>query len=284
MRTPVAYSNGSSNMACAWTTRNAPSEGVRSTSMDRFSAITESRPSKPESVSEVKSLLGMAHYVSRYIPDYFTITVSLRLVTMKDAPWQWTDQQQRTFDKLKDSLTKNHMMSYFSPRLKTEVIVDASTVGLEGLLVQDGKVISYASWALSDVESRYSQTERETLGVVWAVEHSHLYLYGSEFIIATDQKPLLGIFNGHKPTLARIDRWKLRLMPYNCQLIYRLGKDAENPADFMSSTTSKYAQYCRRLRELCMQSGHAKSRKLQEYQVRDGEGHFAPGTDQGHWD
>ena len=252
--------------------------------MDRFSAITESRPSKPESVSEVKSLLGMAHYVSRYIPDYFTITVSLRLVTMKDAPWQWTDQQQRTFDKLKDSLTKNHMMSYFSPRLKTEVIVDASTVGLEGLLVQDGKVISYASWALSDVESRYSQTERETLRVVWAVEHSHLYLYGSEFIIATDQKPLLGIFNGHKPTLARIDRWKLRLMPYNCQLIYRLGKDAENPADFMSSTTSKYAQYCRRLRELCMQSGYAKSRKLQEYQVRDGEGHFAPGTDQGHWD
>ena len=236
MRTPVAYWNGSSNMACAWTTRNAPSEGVRSSSMDRFSAITESRPSKPESVSEVKSLLGMAQYVSRYIPDYFTITVSLRLVTMKDAPWQWTDQQQRTFDKLKDSLTKNHVMSYFSPRLKTEVIVDASTVGLEGLLVQDGKVISYASWALSDVESRYSQTERETLRVVWAVEHSHLYLYGSEFIIATDQKPLL------------------------------------------SSTTSKYAQYCRRLRELCMQSGYAKSRKLQEYQVRDGEGHFAPGT------
>ena len=38
----------------------------------------------------------------------------------------------------------------------------------------------------------------------------------------------------HKPTLARIDRWKLRLMPYNCQLIYRPGKDAGNPADFIS--------------------------------------------------
>ena len=72
------------------------------------------------------------------------------------------------------------------------------------------------------------------LGVVWAVEHFHLYLYGSEFTIATDHKPLLGIFNSHKPTSARIDRWKLRLMPYNCQLTYRPGKDAENPADFMS--------------------------------------------------
>ena len=104
-------------------------------------------------------------------------------------------------------LTKNHVMSYFNPRLKTEVMVDASPVGL--LLAQDGKVISYASRALSDVEHRYSQTEREMLGVVWAAEHFHLYLYGSEFTIATDHKPLLGIFNSHKPTSARIDRWKL---------------------------------------------------------------------------
>ena len=100
--------------------------------------------------------------------------------------------------------------------------------------MQDGKVISYASRALSDVEHRYSQTEREMVGVVWAAEHFHLYLYGSEFTIATDHKPLLEIFNSHKPTSACIDRWKLRLMPYNCQLIYRPGKDAENPADFMS--------------------------------------------------
>ena len=40
------------------------------------------------------------------------------------------DQQQRTFDKLKESLTKNHVMSYLNPKLKTEVIVDASPVGL----------------------------------------------------------------------------------------------------------------------------------------------------------
>ena len=31
-----------------------------------------------------------------------------------------------------------------------------------------------------------------------------------------------------------MERWKLRLMPYDCQLIYRPGRDAENPADYMS--------------------------------------------------
>ena len=97
-------------------------------------------------------------------------------------------------------------MSYLNPRLKIEVIVNISPVGLGGLLVQDSKVITYTSRALSDAESRYSQTKREILGVVWAVQHFHLYLYGSEFIIATDHKPVLGIFNSHKPTSARIDR------------------------------------------------------------------------------
>ena len=211
------------------------SKGVKA-DPDKTQAITNM--SKPESASEVRSLLGMTHYVSRYIPDYATITAPLRLLTRKETPWQWADEQQRTFEKLKDSLTENHVVSYFDPRLKTEVIVDASPVGFGGPLAQHGRFISYASRALSNVECRYSQTEREMLAVILAVEHLHLYRYGSEFTIATDHNPLLGIFNSNKPTSARIDRWKLRLIPYNCQLVYRPGKDAENPVDFMTRRPS----------------------------------------------
>ena len=49
--------------------------------------------------------------------------------------------------------------------------------------MQDGKVLSYASRALSHVESRYSQTEQEILATVWGVEHSHLCVYGAQFSI-----------------------------------------------------------------------------------------------------
>ena len=128
-----------------------------------------------------------------------------------------TNVQQHAFDKLKDSLTKSHVMSYFNPAQVTEVIVDASPVGLGGLLSQDGKVIRYASRAPSDVESRYSQTEKEMLAIVRASrEHFHLYPYGSEFTIMTDHKPLLGIFNSHKnyfsshgPMEAKVDAIQL---------------------------------------------------------------------------
>ena len=78
--------------------------------------------------------------------------------------------------------------------METEIIVDASSVGLGGLLMQEGKVISYASLALSDVETRYSQTEREMLVTVWRAECFHQYVYGEKFSIVIDHKPLIVIF------------------------------------------------------------------------------------------
>ena len=162
----------------------------------------------------MKSLLGMTQYVSRFIPDYATMTTPLRLLTRQDTPWKWEQEEQRALDELKEALVGDQVMSYFDPRKKTEIIVNASPSGR----------------ALSDVESRYSQTERE-LAVVWGVEHFHLYAYGAQFSVITDHEPLLGIFKNHRQTSPRIE---LRLMPYDCQLIYQPGRDAENPADYMS--------------------------------------------------
>ncbi|XP_044166850.1 uncharacterized protein K02A2.6-like [Acropora millepora] len=63
------------------------SEGLRA-DPERIEAITNM--SVPENVSEVKSLLGMAQYVSRYVPEYATIAAPLRALTKKETPWQWT--------------------------------------------------------------------------------------------------------------------------------------------------------------------------------------------------
>ncbi|KAL8562268.1 hypothetical protein ACOMHN_037224 [Nucella lapillus] len=129
-------------------------------------------------------------------------------------------------------------MKYFNPDLKTEVIVDASPFGLGCVLSQRDNndnihVVAYASRALTDVESRYSQTEREALAVVWACEHFNLYLLGQHFTIVSDHKPLEGIYNkATSRTSARIERWNLRLQPYNFTLRYRPGDN--NPADFLS--------------------------------------------------
>ena len=125
-------------------------------------------------------------------------------------------------------------MTYFDPNKVTNILVDASPVGLGAVLSQNGKILCYASCALIDVEQRYSQTEIEMLAVGYAAEHLHLDLYGEKFTITTDHRPLLEIVKSLKLATARIERWRLLLMPYRYSLIYQPGKNDLNPADYIS--------------------------------------------------
>ena len=182
----------------------------------------------------------MTTYCSRFIPDYATISEPLRQLTKKDSAWLWGPQQQSAMEKLKSQLMKNTTMAYFDPSKKSTILVNASPVGLGAILSQSSQnnegndsIIAYASRALTPVEQRYSQTEREALAILWACEHFHLYLYGSHFTVITDHKPLELLFNNPKATPpARLERWQLRLQPYSYIIKYKAGKD--NPADYMS--------------------------------------------------
>lgn len=202
----------------------------------KVAAIKEA--SAPDNPTEVRSLLGMATYCARFIKDFASISAPLRELTKKGTPWQWRPEHDTALQALKDSLTSETVMSYFDPDKQSELVVDASPVGLGAILYQLGKegerhTIAYASRALSDVERRYSQTEREALAIIWSCEHFHLYLYGHSFTLVTDHKALEIIWNNprSKPP-ARIERWGLRLQPYNFRVVYRKG--TENPADYMS--------------------------------------------------
>lgn len=193
----------------------------------------------PKNVHEVRSLLGMANYSSNYIANFATITEPLRALTKKNAMFQWTDKHQKAFDNLKTALSSAPCMAYFNISKETTVTVDASPVGVSAIISQstkeknENKVIAYASRALTAVETRYSQTEKEALAIVWAIEHFHLYLYGHDFVLVTDHKPLEVIYGSSrsKPS-ARIERWVLRLQPYTFKVVYKPG--ATNPADYLS--------------------------------------------------
>ena len=98
----------------------------------------------------------------------------------------------------------------------------------------------FASKTLSSPETRYCQTEKEALAIVWAVERFHHFLAGSSFTIVTDHKPLTCIFHPSSKPCARIERWVLRLQPYEFTVIYKKGKS--NIADWLSRLSAVDSQ------------------------------------------
>jgi hypothetical protein len=140
----------------------------------------------------------------------------------------------------KNALCENVVTAYFDPNKHSQITVDASSSGLAAILAQtddksgEMRPIIYCSRSLSDVETRYSQTELEALSCVWAVERLHQYVYGAPmFDLITDHKALEVIYGNAKAKLpACIERWGLRLAPYQFRVIHKSGKD--NPADYLS--------------------------------------------------
>ena len=193
----------------------------------------------PSNISEVRSLLGMANFSSRFIPNYATLTQPLRSLLHKNVKFRWSTEQDASLIAIRQALSNAPVLAYFNENRVTEIFTDASPVGLGAILTQrlnDGEsrqVIAYASRSLTEVEQRYSQTEREALAVVWACEHFHLYIFGRSVCVYTDHKPLVSIFgNPNSRPSARIERWALRLQPYAAIIAYRTGLD--NPADYLS--------------------------------------------------
>ena len=108
--------------------------------------------SDPQDPTEVRSLLGMANYCARFIPDFATISALLRELTKKDTQWSWGPEHAAALQTIKDSLTSDTVMAYFDPAKDTELIVDASPVGLGAILYQSDRkgerhTIAYASRA-----------------------------------------------------------------------------------------------------------------------------------------
>ena len=116
---------------------------------------------------------------------------------------------------------------HFNVNAETTLQMDTSKKGLGACLIQNGKVVCYASRALTKTEQNYQNLEREALGTIWGMEKFHYFLYGKEFTLETDQKPLVSIYKKHMVDISpRVQRLIVRSFPYQpFNVIYKKGKD-----------------------------------------------------------
>ena len=150
-------------------------------------------------------------------------------------------REQTAFQELKCLFTQAETLGHFRANCRTRIVADAPPVGLGAVLVQEQggtwRIVSYASRSLTDVERRYSQTEKEALALVWACERFNMYLSGRSFELETEHKPLERIYLRTSKPCARIKRWVLPLIQgYDLKVVYRSRKT--NIADELSCLNS----------------------------------------------
>ena len=196
----------------------------------------------PKDLSELRSFLGMVNYYGRFLPNLATTLAPLHSLLRQSSVWHWGSKQKKAFQRVKNLLQSNRVLTHFDDQLPLLLECDASPYGLGAVLshrMADGteRPVCFASRTLTKAEQNYSHLDKEALAIVFGVKKYHQYLYGRQFEIKTDHKPLTYIFYESKgiPSMAsgRIQRWALLLAAYDYRIRYRQGKANAN-ADALS--------------------------------------------------
>lgn len=190
----------------------------------------------PKCPKDIKSFLGLISYYRRFIPDFSKLSKPLTSLLKKDIPFIWSNEQQLSFESLKDKLISAPVLTYPDFTKPFTLTCDASNYAISAILSQGpiGKdnPIAYSSRTLNKNEINYSTTEKELLAIIFGCKNFRPYLFGRKFLIVTDHRPLKWLFNHSDPS-SKMQRWRLQLEEFEYEIIYRKGK-LNSAADALS--------------------------------------------------
>ncbi|KAJ9535195.1 hypothetical protein OSB04_un001722 [Centaurea solstitialis] len=171
-------------------------------------------------------------YYRRFIANFSRIAQPLTTLTQKDKKFVWGEKQEEAFQTLKQKLCNAPILALPEGTNNFVVYCDASHQGLGCVLMQNEKVIAYASRQLKVHEKNYTTHDLELGAVVFALKIWRHYLYGTKCTIYTDHKSLQHILD-QKMLNMRQRRWVELLSDYDCEIKYHPGK-ANVVADALS--------------------------------------------------
>src|SRR5438105_5778201 len=178
----------------------------------------------PETITKVRSFLGLAGFYRRFVRDFSTIAAPLHELTKKGVSFYWGPAQEQAFELLKDKLTHAPLLQLPDFGKTFELECDASGVGLGGVLIQEGKPVAYFSEKLSGPVLNYSTYDKELYALIRSLETWQHYLCPKEFIIHSDHESLKHI-RSQSNLNRRHAKWVEFIESFPYIIKYKKGKD-----------------------------------------------------------
>ncbi|GJZ91592.1 putative reverse transcriptase domain-containing protein [Tanacetum coccineum] len=186
----------------------------------------------PKTPTKIHQFLALTRYYQRFIKEFSKIAKPITKLTQKKVAFEWGDKQEAAFQTLKNKLCNAPILALPQGAENFIVYCDASHKGLGAVLMQNEKVIAYASRQLKIHEKNYTTHDLEFSAVVFALKIWRHYLYGTKCTMFTNHKSLQHILD-QKELNMRQYRWLELLVDYDCEIHYHPGK-ANVVADALS--------------------------------------------------
>jgi len=177
----------------------------------------------PTSVHQIRSFLGLAGYYRRFIPDFSRIAKPMTELLKKGVKYIWDAKCDEAFHTLRAHLTTTLVLAQLDNSKPYDVYCDASGTGLGCVLMQENRVIPYASRALQPHELNYPTHDLELVAVIHALKSWRHYLMGTHCNIYTEHKSLKYIFIQSDLNM-RQRRWLELIKDYDLEVHYHPGK------------------------------------------------------------
>jgi hypothetical protein len=191
----------------------------------------------PTSVHQIRSFLSLAGYYRRFIPDFSRIAKPITVLLKKGVKFSWNEKSEEAFRTLRAHLTTAPVLAQPDTSKPFDVYCDALGTGLGCVLMQDNRVIAYASRALRTHEQNYPTPDLELGAIIHALKLWRHHLMGTKCNIYTDQKSLKYIFMQADLNM-RQKRWRELVKDYDLEDHYHPGK-----ANVVSNALSRKS-YC----------------------------------------
>ena len=144
----------------------------------------------------MKSFLDMFNLLGRFSSKFSELSVLLKKISDARGPYQPSPQAVQHFQAIQAILGKDIKLFYFGTQQHTTMQTDASIKGLGSVWyrMEYQSTLYFASRTLTPAAKKYYNLECETLATIWGMEHFSHFLFGGEFGLESNQKPLVRIY------------------------------------------------------------------------------------------
>ena len=182
---------------------NIYSKDAMSPDPDKCKIIKQSP--QPKSSAEVKSFLQTAQSNTKFLAgkhgdiSYPELTKPLRDLTKKKIRFHWGQEQEETFQQIKDRLCSDDILLPYDTSLETRLYFDSSPIGTQATVAQKHHInnedvwrpIHHTSRAWTPAEAGYGQIELKSNGILTGMHMNKMYILGTHIKVVTDHALLL---------------------------------------------------------------------------------------------